>query len=199
MQVPSVPPPGFPPAPMKPPLSRHPPAPAAASIPMNNMFGGNLSSYSPLPSVFPPPPGSPAALHLRLEEASLQLQGMKKERKRVEAALARHHPGFSKSSTLKDWLAGKDTLRLPTFTSSLDTLVADSLREHTKVIALLDQMNKMQEAPQHPGIFASFKGWEEAIATLADLRRRPTKEVCRITCYISLIHMKPNTHTSQTL
>ena len=190
MQVPSVPPPGFPPAPMKPPLSRHPPAPAAVSIPINNMFGGNLSSYSPLPSVFPPPPGSPASLHLRLEEASLQLQGMKKERKRVEAALARNHPGFTKLSTLKDWLAGKDTLRLPTYTSSLDTLVADSLREHSKVIALLDQMNKMQEAPQHPGIFASFKGWEEAIATLADLRRRPTKEVCQITCFIPLIHMK---------
>ena len=35
-------------------------------------------SYSPLPTATPPPPGSPASLHLRLEEAQLQLRAMER-------------------------------------------------------------------------------------------------------------------------
>ena len=87
--------PGFPPVSLKLPPPSHPPAVQMHSSHTGmGMKTGNLSSYSPLPSSFPPPPGSPASLHLRLEEAHLQLRAMEKERKRAEAALARHHPGL---------------------------------------------------------------------------------------------------------
>ena len=135
--------------------------------------GMNHYSYSPLPAAFPPPPGSPASLHLRLEEAGLQLRGMKKERKRVEAVLARHHPGLLKllctSTDFSD--VNNEAVRQPPHPNHLDRLVVDSFREYSKAIALLDRMKKMQKAPQHPGISASFKGWQDSILILAELRR----------------------------
>jgi len=135
--------------------------------------GMNHYSYSPLPAAFPPPPGSPASLHLRLEEAGLQLRGMKKERKRVEAVLARHHPGLLKllctSTDFSD--VSNEAVRQPPHPTHLDRLVVDSFREYSKAIALLDRMKKMQKAPQHPGISASFKGWQDSILILAELRR----------------------------
>jgi len=135
--------------------------------------GTNHYSYSPLPVAFPPPPGSPASLHLRLEEAGLQLRGMKKERKRVEASLARHHPGLLKLiSTAVDFSGvSNEAVSQPPHPTHLDRLVMDSFREYSKAIALLDKMKKMQKAPQHPGISASFKGWQDSILTLAGLRR----------------------------
>jgi len=133
-------------------------------------LGVNHYSYSPLPAgaAFPAPPGSPASLHLRLEEAGLQLRGMKKERKRVEAALARYLPG----PTFTDLHGGGSSgvVRLPPHSYHLDRLVVDSFREYSKVITLLDRMIRMQKAPQHPGISASFKDWQDSILTLAELR-----------------------------
>ena len=142
------------------------------------MKSGNLSSYSPLPSSFPPPPGSPASLHLRLEEAHLQLRAMEKERKRAEAALARHHPGLSRLPASAAFPSvGSGAPRLPPHPSRLDRLVVDSWREHSRVMSLLERMAKVQGAPQHPGISASFQGWLEAVLALAELRRGLVGEV----------------------
>ena len=162
--------PGFPPVSLKLPPPSHPPA--------VQMHTSNLSSYSPLPSSFPPPPGSPASLHLRLEEAHLQLRAMEKERKRAEAALARHHPGLSRlpGSTAFPSV-GSGAPRLPPHPSRLDRLVVDSWREHSRVLALLERMTKVHGAPQHPGISASFQGWQEAVLALAELRRGLVGEV----------------------
>jgi len=167
--------PGFPPVSLKLPPPSHPPA---VQVHTMGVKAGNLSSYSPLPSSFPPPPGSPASLHLRLEEAHLQLRAMEKERKRAEAALARHHPGLSKlpGSTAFPSV-GSGAPRLPPHPSRLDRLVVDSWREHSRVLALLERMTKVQGAPQHPGISASFQGWQEAVMALAELRRGLLGEV----------------------
>jgi len=167
--------PGFPPVSLKLPPPSHPPAVQMHSV---GMKAGNLSSYSPLPASFPPPPGSPASLHLRLEEAHLQLRAMEKERKRAEAALARHHPGLSKlpGSTAFPSV-GSGAPRLPPHPSRLDRLVVDSWREHSRVLALLERMTKVQGAPQHPGISASFQGWQDAVLALAELRRGLVGEV----------------------
>ena len=144
-------------------------------------LGVNHYSYSPLPAAFPPLPGSPASLHLHLEEASLQLRGMKKERKRVEAALARHLP----KPTCTDLHGGSiGAVRLPPHPSQVDRLEVDSFKEYCKVIALLDRMKKMQKAPQHPGIAATFKDWQDSILTLADLRMGVVVEVCRHKSFI---------------
>ena len=172
--------PGFPPVSLKLPPPSHPPAVQMhTSHTGMGMKTGNLSSYSPLPSSFPPPPGSPASLHLRLEEAHLQLRAMEKERKRAEAALARHHPGLL--SRLPGSTAfpsvGSGAPRLPPHPSRLDRLVVDSWREHSRVLALLERMTKVQGAPQHPGICASFQGWQEAVLALAELRRGLVGEV----------------------
>lgn len=170
--------PGFPPVSLKLPPPSHPPAVQMHSSHSMGMKAGNLSSYSPLPSSFPPPPGSPASLHLRLEEAHLQLRAMEKERKRAEAALARHHPGLSRlpGSTAFPSV-GSGAPRLPPHPSRLDRLVVDSWREHSRVLALLERMSKVQGAPQHPGISASFQGWQEAVLALAELRRGLVGEV----------------------
>ena len=169
--------PGFPPVSLKLPPPSHPPAVQMHSHTMG-VKAANLSSYSPLPTSFPPPPGSPASLHLRLEEAHLQLRAMEKERKRAEAALARHHPGLSRlpGSTAFPSV-GSGAPRLPPHPSRLDKLVVDSWREHSRVLALLERMTKVQGAPQHPGISASFQGWQEAVMALAELRRGLLGEV----------------------
>ena len=167
--------PGFPPISLKLPPPSHPPAVQVHSL---GMKSGNLSSYSPLPSSFPPPPGSPASLHLRLEEAHLQLRAMEKERKRAEAALARHHPGLSRLPASAAFPSvGSGAPRLPPHPSRLDRLVVDSWREHSRVMSLLERMAKVQGAPQHPGISASFQGWLEAVLALAELRRGLVGEV----------------------
>ena len=169
--------PGFPPASLKLPPPSHPPAVQMHST-LVGMKAGNLSSYSPLPSSFPPPPGSPASIHLRLEEAHLQLRAMEKERKRAEAALARYHPGLSKLPGSPAFPSvGNGAPRLPPHPSRLDRLVVDSWREHSRVLALLERMTKVQGAPQHPGISASFQGWQEAVLALAELRRGLVGEV----------------------
>jgi len=143
--------------------------PAAAP---KHTLGVNHYSYSPLPAgaAFPPPPGSPSSLHLRLEEASLQLRGMKKERKRVEVALVRYLPGPGPNFTDLHGGGSSGAIRLPPHPYHLDRLVVDSFREYSKVITLLDRMIRMQKAPQHPGISASFKDWQDSILTLAELR-----------------------------
>ena len=167
--------PGFPPISLKHPPPHHPPAVQVQSMEMKT---SNVSSYSPLPSSFPPPPGSPASLHLRLEEAHLQLRAMEKERKRAEAALARHHPGLSRLSGSTSFPSvGNCAPRLPPNPSRLERLVVDSWREHSRVLTLLDRMTKVQGAPQHPGISASFQGWQEAVLALAELRRGAVGEV----------------------
>ena len=167
--------PGFPPISLKHPPPHHPPAVQVQSMEMRT---SNVSSYSPLPSSFPPPPGSPASLHLRLEEAHLQLRAMEKERKRAEAALARHHPGLSRLPGSTSFPSvGNGAPRLPPNPSRLDRLVVDSWREHSRVLTLLERMTKVQGAPQHPGISASFQGWQEAVLVLAELRRGAVGEV----------------------
>ena len=61
--------------------------------------------------------------------------------------------------------------------SRLDRLVVDSWREHSRVLTLLERMTKVQGAPQHPGISATFQGWQEAVLVLAELRRGAVGEV----------------------
>ena len=68
--------------------------------------------------------------------------------------------------------------RLPSHLSRLDRLVMNGFSEYAKATALLDRMNKMQKAPQHPGISASFKDWQDSILTLDELRRGLVGEVC---------------------
>ena len=45
------------------------------------------------------------------------------------------------------------------------------------MLALLERMTKVHGAPQHPGISASFQGWQEAVLALAELRRGLVGEV----------------------
>ena len=180
-------PPGFPPASLKLPPPFHPPAVSSYSPNTSpNLSYSPLPSslsYSPLPTATPPPPGSPASLHLRLEEAQLQLRAMERERKRAEAALARHHPGLARlggSSGLAT--VGGGAPRLPFRPSRLDRLVVDSWREHARVTALLERMARVRGGALHPGIRATVAGWQEAVTRLQGLRAGQVAEVVADGC-----------------
>ena len=92
---------------------------------------------------------------------------MERERKRAEAALARHHPGLARlggSSGLAT--VGGGAPRLPPRPSRLDRLVVDSWREHARVTALLERMARVRGGALPPGIRATVAGWQEAVTRL---------------------------------
>ena len=168
--------PAFPPLNLKLPPPGHPPA--VPYSPMPSPYSSAMPSpySSPLPSpsyspVLPPRPGSPTSLYFRLEEVSLQLRALERERKRAEAALARQRPGYSRLLvTCRE--QGGAAARLPPSPSRLDKLLVDSWREHARVSGLLERMARLAGAPLHPNITKGVAGWQEAVVALQGLRRR---------------------------
>jgi len=145
------------PSKMKAPPPHHPPAVALVT--------DNFKQLTTLPVT--PLPGSAAALKLRVQEAMWQFQGLEVDRKKTEAALAKQNPGkrISSSNTVQ-------IPRLPLNPSKLDKLLVDSLREHARVLTLLQRVEIIYGNIRTQDSFNHLAMWKEKILMVMSIRRK---------------------------
>jgi len=145
------------PSKMKAPPPHHPPAVALVT--------DNFKQLTTSPVT--PQPGSAAALKLRVQEATWQFQGLEVDRKKTEAALAKQNPGkrISSSNTVQ-------IPRLPLNPSKLDKLLVDSLREHARVLTLLQRVEIIYGNTRTQDSFNHLAMWKEKILIVMSIRRK---------------------------
>ncbi|KAF6040051.1 hypothetical protein EB796_001620 [Bugula neritina] len=105
-------------------------------------------------------------LHIKLEDAYDQFKSMEKERKKFEGEMARQNPGKKVCSNNNAILP-----RLPANPSRVDRLIVDSLKEHSKVVTLLEKMESLNGKVFHANIHSSVHSWLDSIRKVCARRK----------------------------
>ncbi|XP_022106112.1 uncharacterized protein LOC110987579 isoform X2 [Acanthaster planci] len=105
-------------------------------------------------------------LHVQLESCYYQFYSVEKERKKTEIELSRLNPGrrISSANTIQ-------TPQLPDNPTSLDRMIVDFYKEHSRVYTLMSKIGGLCAEALHPSIDACLDNWVEAIQE-AWLKRR---------------------------
>jgi len=169
-QVPLVFPGQFPPINFKVPPPHHPPAVPASFHLLPNPLPATVHAlpYTFTPIASPhPTPGSAADIQLRVDAAQWQFQALEKDRKKTEANLAKQNPGkrISSSNTVP-------IPRLPPGPTRLDKLVVDSMREQTRVVTLVERVERLRGQIFSPELHSSLAMWRESVVMIMAMRRR---------------------------
>jgi len=153
----------FPPLKVKTPPLLHPPALANISMPAPFMPRPlsrptastiHAPTYISAPSI--PAPGDSFAY--QLDKALAQYRALEKERKTMEANLARMFPGKRLSSSNNLPVA-----RLPPQPSPLDKFLVDSMREHARILTLVDKLERLYGTKISHTFRATVDKWQQQV------------------------------------